>query len=117
MSAVFFHNDEQRQIALETKKREADKQNGEIFTQILPASTFYLAEDYHQKYQLRQERDLMKELSIIYPDSQEFINSTAAARINGYLAGYGTSEMLQTELPKLGLSPAASKKLLDRVSR
>ena len=115
MSAVFFHNDEQRQMALETKKREADKRNAEIFTQILPASTFYLAEDYHQKYWLRQERNLMKEFNIIYPNPQEFVNSTAAARVNGYLAGNGTSEMLQAELPKLGLSPAASKKLLDRV--
>ena len=117
MSAVFFHNDEQQRLALETKQREAVKRNGKIFTQILPASTFYLAEDYHQKYQLRQERDLMKELSIIYPNIKDFINSTAVTRINGYLAGHGTSEMLQTELPKLGLSPAASKRLLDRVSR
>ena len=117
MSAVFFHNDEQKRLALETKQGEADRRNAEIFTQILPASTFYLAEDYHQKYRLRQDRDLLKELSTIYPNLEDFINSTAVTRVNGYLSGYGSSDMLQKELPNLGLSPAASKKLLDRVSR
>jgi peptide-methionine (S)-S-oxide reductase len=117
MSAVFFHNDEQKQLALETKQHEAASRNGDIFTQILPATTFYLAEDYHQKYWLRQERDLLKEFNKIYPNPQDFIDSTAVARVNGYLAGNGTSEMLQTELHKLGLSPAATKKLVDRVSR
>jgi peptide-methionine (S)-S-oxide reductase len=117
MSAVFFHNDEQKRLALETKKHEAARRNGEIFTQILPASEFYLAEDYHQKYRLRQERDLMKEFTIIYPDPRKFVDSTAAARVNGYLSGHGTSEMLQTELNDLGLSLEAREKLLNIMAK
>ena len=115
MSIVFYHNDEQKRLAMETRDREAAKINGEIFTEIIPASEFYLAEAYHQKYRLRQVPDLMKEFSIMYPDNDDFVDSTAAARINGHLSGHGTFEALQAELSDLGLSPAGSKRLLDIV--
>lgn len=116
MSAVFVHNDEQQRLALETKKREAVRRNGEIFTEIIPVSEFYLAEDYHQKYWLRQKRDLLKELSTIYPTSRELVDSTAAARINGYLASHGTSEALRAEFNDPDLSQEVREKLLEIVS-
>jgi peptide-methionine (S)-S-oxide reductase len=51
-SAVFYHTDEQRQLA-EASKREAGA-SGEfkspIVTEITPASEFYQAEEYHQNY-------------------------------------------------------------------
>ncbi|MFH1636164.1 MAG: peptide-methionine (S)-S-oxide reductase, partial [Chloroflexota bacterium] len=34
----------------------------------------------------------------MYPDSDDFVNSTAAARVNGYLGGYGTLADLQAEI-------------------
>jgi len=37
----------------------------------------------------------MKELVAIYPNSGDFIDSTAAARINGYPGGHGTLEALE----------------------
>jgi peptide-methionine (S)-S-oxide reductase len=115
MSVVFYHNDEQKRLAMETRDSEAAKIQGEIFTEIVPASEFYLAEAYHQKYRLQQVPDLMKEFSAIYPDNDDFVASTAAARVNGYLGGYGTVEALQAELSSLGLSPEGSQKLLDIV--
>jgi peptide-methionine (S)-S-oxide reductase len=51
-SAVFYHNDHQRQRA-EHYKAELDRSGafrGPIVTEITPASTFYVAEDYHQNY-------------------------------------------------------------------
>ena len=51
-SAIFFHDEEQRRIA-ERVKAEVDKSgkwSAKVVTQIVPASTFYLAEDYHQDY-------------------------------------------------------------------
>jgi peptide-methionine (S)-S-oxide reductase len=59
----------------------------------------------------------MKELRAIYPRKEDFVNSTAAARINGYLNGYGTLSGLQEELPGIGLSPAASRRLTEIVKR
>ena len=115
MSIIFFHNEEQRKLAIETMDREAARRKGKIYTEIVPYTEFYLAEAYHQKYSLRHESDLMKEFNVMYPDDYDFMNSTAAARLNGYLDGYGTLEVFQSELDNYGLSPAGSKRLLDIV--
>jgi len=51
-SAIFYHNDEQKEIA-EKSKQTLDKSGqheNPIVTQIVPAPTFYKAEEYHQKY-------------------------------------------------------------------
>jgi len=115
MSAVYFHSEDQKRLALETKTREAAKRKIKIHTEIVPASEFYMAEAYHQKYLLRQRPVLMKEFNAIYPATEDFVNSTAAARINGYLGGHGTLIALKAELNNLGLAPATSKKLLEIV--
>ena len=49
-SAVFYHNQEQKQLA-ESTRQEVEKQlQTKIYTQITPASAFYPAEEYHQDY-------------------------------------------------------------------
>jgi peptide-methionine (S)-S-oxide reductase len=114
MAAVFFHNDEQKRLALETKDREAEKRQDRIQTEILPFSGFYLAEDYHQKHYLRNS-DFFEVLNTIYPEAGDFTNSTAAARVNGYLAGLGTVRALKKELKSLGLSPEREEELTNIV--
>ncbi len=51
-SAIFYHNDEQKRLAEESKKKvEATKPFKEsVVTQIVPASAFYAAEEYHQDF-------------------------------------------------------------------
>ena len=112
MSAVFYHNDAQKDLALETRNREEARRGRRIITELLPATTFYVAEDYHQKYFLRAEASLMREFRAMYPDPKDFMNSTAAARVNGYLEGNGSKDMIRKELDQLGLSPEASQTLL-----
>ena len=116
-AAVFFQNDAQQKLAIETRDREAARRKTKILTEMVPFTGFFLAEGYHQKYYLRQNPALLKEFTAMYPQEGEFINSTAAARVNGYLAGYGTSENLLNEAGSLGLSPEERKKLLDRVHK
>jgi len=51
-SAIFYHTSEQR-TAAEASKAAADaseRYRRPIITQIVPAQTFYPAEDYHQRY-------------------------------------------------------------------
>jgi peptide-methionine (S)-S-oxide reductase len=76
---------------------------------------FWRAEDYHQKYALRGSA-IGREAEAWYPDDEAgFEDSTASARLNAYVAGWGTAEQLERELPGLGLSPAAGGALLERV--
>ena len=51
-SAIFFHNAEQ-EAASRMSKEELDNGNrysGPVVTEIVPAATFYCAEEYHQQY-------------------------------------------------------------------
>jgi peptide-methionine (S)-S-oxide reductase len=58
-------------------------------------------------------RELEAEFRAIYPKPVDLADSTAAARINGFLGGNGTIEQLQAEIKSYGLSPQAERTLLD----
>lgn len=51
-SAIFYHTPEQKTAALASEQKliASGKVKGAITTQILPASPFYKAEEYHQNY-------------------------------------------------------------------
>lgn len=115
-AAVFYHHDAQERLARETRAQVAAGMKGKVFTEILPAPEFYLAEGYHQKYYLRQLPELFHEFSSIYPGLGDLVASTAAARVNGYVAGYGTVRALQGELADLGLSPEGRQRLFGLVA-
>jgi peptide-methionine (S)-S-oxide reductase len=113
--AVFYHNREQKKLAVESKESIAAKTDGKVRTEIIPYSEFYLAEPYHQKYQLQRNRNFMREFEAIYSANEDFVNSTSAARVNGYLGGHGSLSQLQAELIGLGLSAAGAENLLHIV--
>jgi len=115
MSAVFFHDAEQEKLAKKVKARVEERLKVRLFTEVIPLSEFYIAEDYHQKYHLQGEPDFMDEFSAIYPRIKDLTASTAAARVNGYLGGYGTVESLEAEIDGFGLSPGQVNKLKDIV--
>lgn len=49
-SAIFYHDANQKRLAEESKKALAKRFKEPIVTEIVSASTFYPAEDYHQDY-------------------------------------------------------------------
>jgi peptide-methionine (S)-S-oxide reductase len=49
-TAIFVSNDEEKNRAEETKQKIAKRFRKEVATEILPATTFYAAEEYHQDY-------------------------------------------------------------------
>ena len=51
-SAIFFHDDKQKEIAAELMRKieKSGAWHAKLTTQVAPAGVFYPAEDYHQRY-------------------------------------------------------------------
>jgi methionine-S-sulfoxide reductase len=116
-AVVFYHDEEQKRMAIASRDRLAIRLGKTIHTEVIPYANFYAAEDYHQKYYLRQQRQILRQFQQYYPQAADLMNSTAAARVNGYIGGYGTSASLKADIDGLGLSEAAREELLERVGK
>ncbi len=55
-SAIFFHSPEQETAAIASRERAQARSRRPIVTEIAPASDFWRAEEYHQRYFERQGR-------------------------------------------------------------
>ncbi|MFZ2055391.1 MAG: bifunctional methionine sulfoxide reductase B/A protein [Candidatus Aminicenantales bacterium] len=57
-SAIFYHNESQKEAALKAIERlnQSGKYDRPVATQVLPATEFYEAEDYHQQYYQKLRR-------------------------------------------------------------
>jgi peptide-methionine (S)-S-oxide reductase len=116
-SLILTHDEEQLAAARKSAEEFGRAVGRKVVTRVEPVRHFYLAEGYHQKYRLRNDRELMSEFSAMYPDEWEFVDSTAAARVNGYLDGEGSVVRLEREIDGFGLSDAGRARLTGRAKR
>jgi len=60
-SAIFFLNSKQREIAISSKVKQEDSKRFDkpIVTQIVPASDFWEAEEYHQNYIEKKQKRVL----------------------------------------------------------
>ncbi|MBU0906134.1 MAG: peptide-methionine (S)-S-oxide reductase MsrA [Planococcaceae bacterium] len=65
-TAIFYHTNEQKDQAELSKQKLADsgRFSKPILTKILPAKTFYVAEDYHQDYYKKNPNDYAEDRAI-----------------------------------------------------
>jgi hypothetical protein len=115
-NAVFYLNEDQRQLAEESLITVKGSSRGEVSTVVEPAGEFYVAEDYHQKYLVRKAKGILQEYQTIYPDQDSLVASTAVARVNGYLGCNGQPEDVEKELTRLGLSRQMQELLVEHMS-
>ena len=96
-SAIWFADEAQQNAITQTVAPLVAKLESELTTEVLPMKKFYVAEDYHQKYILQRNAAVMKNFSNMYPRFKDIVDSTAAARLNGFAGGYGTRELFDAE--------------------
>jgi len=110
---VLAHDERQRAAAERSRERLANRTGRRVRTPVEPLDRFYLAEDYHQTYELRSVEPVLDELRALYGD--RLVHSTVAARLNGFLAGHGTDTQRRDLLATLSLSPEAIAAVRDRL--
>jgi len=113
MSVIFYHNDQQQSMAEQSMTEAAKNHRRKITTLILPAKEFYNAENYHQKYLLRKHEWLVHALNLT--DDKEMITSRVAARINGYVGGYGDETAFEEEKSLLNLTDEVYDYVLEEI--
>lgn len=84
-NAVFVHDAEQKRQALAAWKR-----HGGGLTAVIEAGRFHPAEDYHQKYYLRQ----IEVVAQAFKGKEDLVSSPLAAKVNAYIAGRGDEAQL-----------------------
>ncbi len=105
--AIFFHNEKQKKIILNSKQKLEKELKEQITTEIIPYERFYQAENYHQKYHLQNHTALLADFKKIFTNMQQFVDSTASARVNGYINGYGTAINFDKDIERLGLEQSS----------
>ena len=106
-SLVLAHDEHQLAVARSSRDRLEAVLSRPVLTKIELLDRFFPAEDYHQKYYLRNTPHVMREFSAMYGSDADFVASTAAARANGYVSGAGSCAQLDRERESLGLSEPA----------
>lgn len=69
---------------------------------------------YHQKYMLRQHPLLLNSLGL---NDEELKKSRVAARLNGYVGGYGSIKSFEAEVDGLKLSNQQIEMLKEIIER
>jgi peptide-methionine (S)-S-oxide reductase len=112
-AVVLAADDPQREAALETRAAVADRVGGSVATDVEDLDRFYTAESYHQKYELRSTPVVGDELVDAYGET--LVDSTVAARLNGFLAGHGDARRRDALLAALDLPPAVVEEVRRRI--
>jgi peptide-methionine (S)-S-oxide reductase len=113
MRAIFYHNADQHKLAMASLSAIAQKMGQPVKTKVVPLQSFTMAEDYHQKYLLKQHYQLKSEMYRMYPRHRDFVDSTAVTRVNGYVEGNGSREQFLHDIDQLGLSEEGRQELTE----
>jgi len=109
---VLVRDGAQRAAAESSEAALADRSGQAVETPVESLSSFTLAEDSHQKYELRSTPVVGDELVDLYGPA--VVDSTVAARLNGFVTGHGSESQRDAFLADVALSPAAIDELRRR---
>ncbi|GKV57634.1 methionine-S-sulfoxide reductase [Sporosarcina sp. NCCP-2222] len=104
----------QQKETIDRIKKEMEQEMGEpIETDIGPFENFTWAEERHQKYYLKRYPRALEQLHEFYPEPELLVNSTLAARLNGFVKGFGSRASLLAEIEEWEMDNGGEKKRLE----
>jgi len=111
-AVLWTHGEVQAELARKSAAAWGAAKGAEVRTPIRPATKFWIAEDYHQKYYLRSRPQLLR--ALVGPDATEaeIRESTLVARANGWITGHADPAEIAREAKSLGIDAKAGA-LLD----
>lgn len=115
ISLLHFHGETQK-AAVEKIKGEMEAELGFfIETEIAPFEGFTLAEERHQKYYLKRYPGALDQLEDMAPERSILTDSIFAARLNGFVKGFGNREALLEEISGWPIPPEAREQLKQKL--
>uniref|UniRef100_A0A7E4VBG6 peptide-methionine (S)-S-oxide reductase n=1 Tax=Panagrellus redivivus TaxID=6233 RepID=A0A7E4VBG6_PANRE len=106
-SAILYVDEEQKLLA-EASLARVRAEKPDIETYIAKLDHFYPAEDYHQKYWLRCQDQILSKLKL---SDAEIIDSPLTAKINAFLAGFDNYDVLHQLAEEYKLSDSVVKQV------
>ena len=114
VSSLRYHNEQQLQI-IDKVKAIMEQELGEpIETEITLLEHFTLAEQRHQKYYLKRYPKALEQLEPFYSSEESLVDSTFAARLNGFVKGFGTRDQIVTEIQSWQVDESARQQLIQQ---
>ena len=112
-NVILVATDAQRAAAERSRREVESGLGGSVATAIEDLDAFHLAEAYHQKYHLRSTPALGDELVDRYGD--DLVESTVAARLNGFVTGHGDPDRRESFLASVALPPPLLAEVRRRI--
>ena len=116
-AVLWTHGKKQAEVAKASAAAQRKARGKDLTTAVLPAPVFWIAEDYHQKYNVRRHKALLRAVLGTGYTEEALRNSTAVARCNGWVSGHGSKEQIAAEARRLKLSPEARTELTSILGR
>ena len=103
-SILLCESEEELTRAQKSAAMVEERLGRKVQTEILVGMPFTPAEDYHQKWKLRQRRQLFAELAQCFSNEEELLRSFAATKLNALVGGHLSSAQLEEIRGQLTLS-------------
>ncbi len=114
--AILFYAGAAQQQAAEASAAAIGAERGaSITTEVVPLGEFWPAEDYHQKYALRGEPQLARQVLALGDGEAAFRDSPVAAKLNAWCAGDLSRDDLAPQLRELGFELVGAGELRQLV--
>ncbi|OJF97145.1 peptide-methionine (S)-S-oxide reductase MsrA [Alkalibacterium sp. 20] len=104
LSLLIVHSTNQQETAEMLKNKWENRNGKRIGTEIQYDRPFYPAENRHQKYFLKRFPKAMGSILPLFPDHKNFMDSTIAARLNGFVRENGRLNDIKDEISEWQLT-------------